>query len=64
VLAQLGLACLLVSVVGAVLLVVHVVSGAGWAAGLAAGVAALYVALWYLLPLVARERSRRSTTSG
>jgi O-antigen/teichoic acid export membrane protein len=55
-LAQLGLACLLVSVVGAVLLVVDVVSGVGWAAGLAAGVAALYIGLWYVLPLIRRER--------
>jgi O-antigen/teichoic acid export membrane protein len=56
VLAQLGLACLLVSVVGAVLLVVDVVAGVGWAAGLAAGVAGLYVGLWYVLPLVRRQR--------
>ena len=41
VLAELGLACLLVCVVGSVLLVVDVVSGVGWAAGLAAGVAGL-----------------------
>jgi O-antigen/teichoic acid export membrane protein len=61
-LAQLGLACLLVSVVGAVLVVVDVVSGTGLAAGLAAGIAALYLALWYVLPLVRRERTRRSTT--
>jgi hypothetical protein len=51
-LAKLGLACLLVSVAGAVLLLVDVVSGPGWAAGLAAGVAALYVGLCYVLPLV------------
>jgi O-antigen/teichoic acid export membrane protein len=56
VLAQLGLGCLLVCVVGAVLLVVDVVSGVGWAAGLAAGVAGLYVGLWYVLPLVRRDR--------
>jgi hypothetical protein len=53
-LAKLGLACLLVSVVGAVLLVVDLVSGPGWAGGLAAGVAALHVGLWYVLPLVHR----------
>jgi hypothetical protein len=55
-LSKLGPACLLVSVVGAVLLVVDVVSGPGWAGGLAAGVAALYVGLWYVLPLVHHDR--------
>lgn len=59
VLAQLGLACLLVCVVGCVLLVVDVVTGAVWAAVLAAGVGGLYVGLWYVLPLVRRNRWRR-----
>lgn len=59
VLAQLGLACLLVCVVGCVLLVVYVVSGALWAAALAAAVGALYVGLWYVLPLVRRSRWSR-----
>jgi hypothetical protein len=57
-LAKLGLGCLLVSVVGAVLLVVYVIAGTGWAAGLAACMAALYVGLWYVLPLVHRDRKR------
>ena len=61
VLAELGLACLLVCVVGSVLLVVDVVTGVGWAAGLAAGIAGLYVGVWYVLPLAHRAR-RRTTT--
>jgi O-antigen/teichoic acid export membrane protein len=61
VMAQLGLACLLVCVVGSVLLVVDVASGVAWAAGLAAGVAGLYVSLWYILPLVSRGRWRSPT---
>jgi len=59
VLAQLGLACLLVCVIGCVLLVVDVVTGAAWAAVLAAAVAGLYVGLWYVLPFVRRNRWRR-----
>ena len=58
VLAQLGLACLLVCVVGCVLLVVDVVSGAAWAGILAAVVTGLYVGLWYVLPLVRSNRWR------
>jgi hypothetical protein len=38
--------------------VVDVISGTGWAGGLAAGVAGLYVGLWYVLPLVHRDRRR------
>jgi O-antigen/teichoic acid export membrane protein len=57
-LAQLGLACLLVCVVGCVLLVVDVVSGVAWAGALAAAVAGLYVSLWYVLPLLRRDRHR------
>jgi O-antigen/teichoic acid export membrane protein len=60
VLAQLGLACLLVCVVGCVLLVVDVVSGVAWAAGLAAAVCGLYLGLWYVLPFVRRNRWRRA----
>lgn len=60
VLAQLGLACLLVCVVGCVLLVVYVVSGVAWAAGLTAGVGGVYVGLWYVLPVVRRNRWRRT----
>lgn len=62
VLAQLGLACLLVCVVGSVLLVVDVVTGVGWAAGLAAGLTGLYVGLWYVLPLARRDRGRPPST--
>jgi O-antigen/teichoic acid export membrane protein len=57
-LAKLGLVCLLICVVGAVLLVVDVVSGSGWAAALAAGVAALYIGLWWVLPIVHHDRRR------
>jgi hypothetical protein len=57
-LAKLGLVSLLICVVGAVLLVVDVVSGSGWAAGLAGAVAALYVGLWWVLPIVHHDRRR------
>lgn len=48
--------------VGSVLLVVDVVSGVGWAAGLAAGLTGFYVGLWYVLPLVRRDRGRPPST--
>jgi O-antigen/teichoic acid export membrane protein len=49
-LAQIGLAFLLISMVGAVFLVLDVVAGLGWAAGLGVAVAVLYLLLWYALP--------------
>jgi hypothetical protein len=49
-LAQVGLAFLLVAMVGAVFLVLDVVAGLRWAGVLGAAVAALYVVLWYVLP--------------
>jgi hypothetical protein len=49
-LAQVGLAFLLVAMVGAVFVVLDVVSGLSWAAGLGAAIAVVYVALWYVLP--------------
>jgi O-antigen/teichoic acid export membrane protein len=54
VLAQAGLGALLLSVTGAVFLVLHVVAGMGWAAGLGAAIVVLYVCLWYLLPVITR----------
>src|SRR5690349_17917963 len=49
-LAQIGLAFLLVSMIGAVFLVLDVVAGLRWAAVLGAAVAVLYLLLWYVLP--------------
>jgi hypothetical protein len=55
-----GLACLVVAVVGAVLLILEVVLGQPAAAWLAAGVAAFFVLLWLVLPLVSRSRQQRA----
>jgi O-antigen/teichoic acid export membrane protein len=55
-LAQAGLAFLLVSMVGAVFLVLDVVAGLRWAAVLGAVIAALYLVLWYLLPKAIRGK--------
>ncbi|GLY91717.1 DUF6328 family protein [Actinoallomurus iriomotensis] len=54
ILAQAGLAALLVAMIGAVFLVLDVVAGLGWAAGLGAAIAVLFVGLWYLLPKLIR----------
>jgi L-asparagine transporter-like permease len=51
-----GLACLLVAVVGAVLLILQVVLGQPAATWFAAGVAAFFVLLWLVIPLVSRSR--------
>lgn len=45
-----GLAMMLVSVVGAIYLVLHVVVGLGWAGGIVGLLAAIYVFLWYVVP--------------
>jgi len=45
-----GLATMLVSVMGAVYLVLDVVAGLGWTAGIVAFLAATYIFLWYLMP--------------
>jgi len=45
-----GLATMLVSVMGAVYLVLDVVAGLGWAGGIVAFLAATYVFLWYVVP--------------
>jgi Family of unknown function (DUF6328) len=55
-LARIGLAFLLVSMVGAVFLVLDVVAGLPWAAVLGVMVTALYVVLWYILPMGIRAR--------
>jgi hypothetical protein len=51
VLAQAGLAALLLAITGAVFLVLDVVAGLKWAASLAAVLAGIYVLLWYVLPV-------------
>ena len=45
-----GLAMMLLSVMGAIYLVLGVVAGAGWAGWLVGAVAAVYIFLWYVLP--------------
>jgi hypothetical protein len=45
-----GLSVLLLSVMGAIYLVLDVVAGAGWAAWLVGALAAIYFFLWYVVP--------------
>jgi hypothetical protein len=54
-LAQAGLAALLVAMIGAVFLVLDVVAGLGWAVGLGVAITLLFLALWYVLPKVIRR---------
>jgi hypothetical protein len=56
VLAALGLLCLLVAMLGAVFLAVDVVLGVPLAAAMVTGLAALFGFLWYVLPVVHRNR--------
>jgi O-antigen/teichoic acid export membrane protein len=56
--AQLGVAALLVSVVGALFLAIAVAVGEPAVAIITAAVAALYICLWYLLPVINRRRLR------
>lgn len=60
-LAVCGLCCLVLSVVGAVFLIVDVVAGGLWAGVLASFIAALFSSLWFVLPiaLVPRRHRRR-----
>ena len=51
-----GLACLLVAVVGAVMVVLEVVLGQSAAVAYGAGVAAFFLILWLVLPLLSRAR--------
>jgi Family of unknown function (DUF6328) len=55
-----GLVCLMVSVVGAVLLILEVVLGQPEAAWFAAAVAAFFVTLWLVIPVVSRIRDAGS----
>lgn len=48
--AKAGLAMMLLSVMGAVYLVLDVVAGMGWAGGIVAFLAAVYLFLWYVVP--------------
>jgi hypothetical protein len=54
-LAQAGLAVLLVAMIGAVFLVLDVVAGLGWAVGLGVAITLLFLALWYVLPKIIRR---------
>ena len=55
-LAQAGLACLLVAIVGAVFVVMDVVIGLGAAVAAGAAVGVMCCALWYVLPIRALTR--------
>lgn len=59
--AEAGLAALLLTVIGALFVVLDVVVGLGWAGGLVVAAAGLQVTLWYLLPALIR-RGRRPFT--
>jgi heme exporter protein D len=59
-LAQAGLAVLLVAMIGAVFLVLDVVAGLGWAVGLGVAITLLFLALWYVLPKVIRREPLRT----
>jgi anti-sigma-K factor RskA len=54
-LAELGLVCLLLAMVGSVFVVTDVVLGARAGAALAGGLAGLYVFLWYVVPFLGRQ---------
>jgi O-antigen/teichoic acid export membrane protein len=58
-LAQGGLGCLLVAIVGAVFVVMDVVVGLGGAIAAALAVGVMCLSLWYVLPMRARTRPRR-----
>jgi len=55
-LAQMGLACLLVAIVGAIFVVMDVVIGLPAAIILAAAVSVMCMSLWYVLPMRALHR--------
>lgn len=50
--AKAGLVAMLVSVMGAIYLVLDVVAGLGWASAIVAMLATVYVLLWYVVPLL------------
>jgi hypothetical protein len=56
VLAQAGLAALLLAIIGAVFVVLDVVAGTALAAVMAAVITLLYVSLWYVLPALTRHK--------
>ena len=58
-LAHVGLAALMVAILGAVFLVVDVVSSQGVAVGTAAALAVLFLGTWYVQPLRLRAREDR-----
>jgi len=55
----LGLAFLMLAMVGSVLLVVSVVLGQTWATWITATVAVVFLLVWYVVPLVHRWRGHR-----
>lgn len=55
----LGLAFLMLAMVGSVLLVVSVVLGQTWATWITAAVAVVFLLVWYVVPLVHRWRGHR-----
>jgi hypothetical protein len=55
-----GLACLVVAVVGAVLLILEVVLGQTAAIWFSVGVAVFFVVLWLVLPLVSRSTDEQA----
>jgi hypothetical protein len=65
-LAQGGLACLLVAIVGAVFVVMDVVVGLGAAIAAAVAVGVVCCGLWYVLPIraLAEQPSRIAGTAG
>jgi hypothetical protein len=65
-LAQGGLVCLLVAIVGAVFVVMDVVIGLAAAIAAGAAVGVMCCSLWYVLPMhaLARRRPARETTRG
>ena len=64
-LAQGGLACLLVAIVGAVFVVMDVVIGIGAAIAAGAAIGVMCCSLWYVLPMrtLARRRSPTAATT-
>jgi hypothetical protein len=57
-----GLACLVVSVVGAVLLILEVVLGQPEAAWYSVAVGVFFVLLWLMIPMVSRARGKQPGT--
>jgi hypothetical protein len=59
-----GLLALMVTVLGAVFVVLDVVIGRSWASGLVAVAATCQVGLWYVVPVLTRRKRQISLESG